>query len=62
MISIETDEIITNILKSFLTNYQKTIKIKIIRSGFAFDYAEGLTYLCHKINLNHSSSYIDSPN
>ena len=62
MISIETVEIINNILKSFLTNYQEAIKIKTISRDFVFDYAEGLTYLSYKINLNYSGSYIDSPN
>ena len=30
-------------------------------SEFVFDYVNLLYYKCHKINLNHSVSYIDSP-
>ena len=28
---------------------------------FVFDYVQLLYYKCHKINLNHGGSYIDSP-
>ena len=31
-------------------------------SEFVFNYAQLLYYKCHKINLNRSGSYIDSPN
>ena len=30
--------------------------------GFIFDCVDLFYYKCHKINLNHSWSYIDSPN
>ena len=30
-------------------------------SEFVFDYVQLLYYKCHKINLNHGGSYIDSP-
>ena len=30
-------------------------------SEFVFDYVHLLCYKCHKANLNHGGSYIDSP-
>lgn len=61
MPGIETDEIINNILESFLTNYQEALGNKTTGSDFAFDYVEGLTYLYLKISLNSGGSFIDSP-
>ena len=31
------------------------------KSDFFFNYVQLLYYICHKINLNRSGSYIDSP-
>ena len=30
-------------------------------SVFVFNYVQLLHYKCHKINLNHGRSYVDSP-
>ena len=30
-------------------------------SVFVFDYVQLLHYKCHKINLNHGRSHVDSP-
>ena len=30
-------------------------------SEFVFNYVQSLYYKCHKINLYHGGSYIDSP-
>ena len=41
-------------------NYQNNLE-SIKGSEFIFDYIHLLHYRCHKTNLNHGGSYIDSP-
>ena len=60
MIDIETDKIVNELSESLLMNYQESLGNKIKGSNFIFGYVRGLSYLCHKFNLNHSGSYIDS--
>ena len=40
--------------------YQNNLE-SIKGSEFIFDYIHLLYYRCHKTNLNHGGSYIDSP-
>ena len=61
MISNETDEIIEELFHSLLQRYQEGLEESIRRSEFAFDSVNLLYYKLHKISLNRSGSYIDSP-
>ena len=61
MIGNETNEIIKEIFPSLLQKYQKGLKEKMKGSEFVFDSDYLLYYELHKINLNRSGSYIDSP-
>lgn len=63
MISEETEEMIKETFKSPLTtSYQEILENKMKGSNFVFDYVDGLSYLYHKISLDCSESYKDSPN
>ena len=57
----ETPEVISNLIKSFLSNYQE--EEKIIRSGsnFVFESVDLLAVNIHKTNLKRGKSYIKSP-
>ena len=61
MIGNETNEFIKEIFPSLLQKYQKGLKEKMKGSEFVFDSVYLLYYELHKINLNRSGSYIDSP-
>ena len=54
----ETPEIITKLIKSFLSNYQEEEKILRNGSNFVFESVDLLTVHIHKTNLK---SYIKSP-
>ena len=59
MINDEADEVIKEIfdsLKDRFRNNRESMK----SSEFVFDYVHLLYYKCHKIDLNHGGSYIDS--
>ena len=58
----ETDEIIKEIFESLLQRYPKGLEESIKGSEFVFDSVDSLYYKLHKISLNRSGSYIDSPN
>ena len=60
MINDETDEVIKELFDSLKNRYQNNLDL-IKGSDFVFDYVQLLSYKCHKINPNHSGSYIDSP-
>ena len=60
MINDETNEITKEFFDSFRNTNQNNLKL-MKYSEFVFDYAHLLHYKCHKINLNHGGSYIDSP-
>ena len=57
----ETDNIIKELCKSFLNNYQN--KDIILRKGgdFVFESVDLLTYSVHKISLRRGRSYIKAP-
>ena len=60
MIGNETDEIIQELLDSFLKKYQKSLERLLKGSEFTFDNADLLHYKYHKTSLNREGSYIDS--
>ena len=56
----DTYDIIREIFKSFLHNYQQ--KLKIIKgSDFVFESVDLLDYKLHRVRLNRGGSYIKSP-
>ena len=57
----ETSEIITKLIKSFLSNYQEEEKILRSGSNFVFESVDLLAVRIHKINLKRQKSYIKSP-
>ena len=57
----EADDIINELFKSFFKKYQEGLETKMKGSEFAFDRIDLLYYRLHKISLNRSGSYIDSP-
>ena len=61
VIGTETDIIIEDLFDSFLQRYQKVLEESMRRSEFVFDDINSLYYKLHKISLNRSGSYIDSP-
>ena len=60
MISDEADEVIKKLFDSLKNIYQSNLG-SMRNSEFVFDHVKLLYYKCHKINLNHGGSYIDSP-
>ena len=60
MIKDEAGKVIEELFKYLQNRYQNNLKELIKGSDFVFGYVY-LYYKCHKINLNHSRSYIDSP-
>ena len=56
----ETPEIITKLIKSFLSNYQKEEKILRNGNNFVFDSVDLLDVYIHKTNLKRGKSYIKS--
>ena len=61
MMGNETDEIIKELFKSLLQNYQEGLEEKIRGSEFVFNTVELLHYYSHKISLNRRRSDMDSP-
>ena len=57
----ETPEIITKLIKCFLSNYQEEEKILRNGSNFVFESVDLLSYHIHKTNLKRGKSYIKSP-
>ena len=58
----ETDDIIDELLKSFLQKYQEGLEESMRGSEFIFDSVDLLYYNLQKISLKRKgSSYIDSP-
>ena len=53
-------DIIKELFKSFLNNYQKEEKI-LNGSNFVFEIVDSLSYTFHKISLKRWKSYINSP-
>ena len=61
MIGNETDGIIRELFESLLQRYQEGLEESMRRSEFVFDSVDVLCYKLHRISLNRSGSYIDSP-
>ena len=57
----ETNEIIEELFKSLLQKYPEGLEEKMGGDKFAFDSVDLLYYELHKISLNRSGSYTDSP-
>ena len=60
MIGSDTNEVIKELLKSFLQRYQEGLQEKMRGSEFAFDGVNLLYYDFNKISLNRGGSYIES--
>ena len=60
MINDEADEIITELFNSLKIRCQNNLA-SMKGSEFFLNYFHLLYYRCHKINLNHCESYVDSP-
>ena len=61
MMGNETDKTIEDFFYSLLQRYQKNLEESLRRSEFVLDSVDSLYYKLHKISLNRSGSYIDSP-
>ena len=58
----ETDDIVDELIKSFLQRYQKNLEKSMKKgSNFVFNSVDLLYYHLHKISLKRGGSYIDSP-
>ena len=57
----ETDDIIKELINSFLNNYQKEEIILRNGSNFEFESIDLLSYHIHKTSLRQGNSYIKSP-
>ena len=56
----DTDDIIRELCRSFLHNYQEELKI-ISGSDFVFESVELMDYNLHRVRLRRDGSYIKSP-
>ena len=56
----DTDNIIREIFRSFLRNYQEELKI-IKGSDFVFESVELMDYKLHRVRLRIGVSYVKSP-
>ena len=61
MVGVDNNEIIKNLFNSLLQRYQKGQEESMRGSDFVFDYVESLNYIFHKVELEKSGSYIESP-
>ena len=61
MVDNETDEIVEELFESLLQKDQEALEKSMKGCEFAFDSIDLLYYRLHKISLNRSRSYIDSP-
>ena len=61
MTGSETDETIEELFESFLQRYQGGLEESMKGSKFVFYSVDLLCHELHKISLNRSGSYIDSP-
>ena len=60
MRGIDDDEIIEELIDSFIKRYQEGLETKIQGSSYTFESVELLEYHFHKVSLNTGSSYIPS--
>ena len=56
----DTDDIIRELFRSFLHNYQEELKM-IKGSNFVFESVELMDYKLHRVRLRRGGSYIKSP-
>ena len=56
----DTDDIIRELFRSFLHNYQEELKI-IKGSDFVFESVELMDYKLHRVRLRRGRSYVKSP-
>ena len=61
MMSDKTNDIIEELLRSFLNSYQKEEQILRGESDFIFESVDLLDYHSHKKSLKRNKSYIKSP-
>ena len=61
MMGSETDEIIEELLKSFLQKYQVGLEKSMRGSELVYDSVDALYYNLNKVSLSRGGSYIDSP-
>ena len=61
MINDKTDEVTKDVFESRLSRYQIVLETSMKAIYFVFYSINLLYYKCHKINLNHGGSYVDSP-
>ena len=61
MMGSETNEIIEELLKSFLQRYQEGLEGSMRGSEFIFDRVDPLYYDLNKVSLSRGGSYIDFP-
>ena len=61
MTGSETNEIIEDLLESFLQKYQERLEESMRGSEFAYDSVDALYYNLNKVSLSRAGSYIDSP-
>ena len=57
----KSDEVIEELFESLFCRYQSELETLMKVSNFIFDSVYLLHYICHKINLKHDGSDIDSP-
>ena len=55
------NKVVDELLKSLLSRHQISLETSMRGSDFIFDSVQLFYYECHKINLQHGGSYIDSP-
>ena len=60
MLGRDKDDIIRELLRSFLHNYQEELKI-IKESDFVFESVKLMDYKLHRVRLRSGGSYIKSP-
>ena len=57
---VETDDIIRELFRSFLHNYQEELKM-ISESEFNFESVEVMDYKLHRVRLSRGGTYTKSP-
>ena len=57
---IDANEIIEELIDSFMKRYQEGLETKMQGSSYTFERVELLEYHFHKVSLNRGSSYIPS--
>ena len=60
MMDSGTDEIITELFKSFLQKYQEGLEESVRRSEFVYHSVDASYYNLNKVSLSRGGSYIDS--